>query len=182
MKPDDDNNNKNNKHNNGGDCTRARSPTDAELMAFVAHEACCLDEHRFDEWAALFTPDGWYWLPADSRNTDPLAQASHLYDDALLRRVKLQRLQSPQAHSQKPPGRCHHLLQASQVRVHDAAANHFELRTPFIYTELRASRTITLPGVAWHHLRMHNGALLMALKRVHLLHAAEALPAVEFYI
>ena len=178
MKP--DNNINNNKSDS--DSTRARSPSDAELMAFVAQEACCLDEQRFEEWAALFTPDGWYWLPAGTANTNPVAQASHLYDDALLRRVKLQRLQSPQAHSQKPPGRCHHLLQVSQVRVHDAAANQFQLRTPFIYTELRAGHTITLPGVAWHHLRLHNGALRMALKRVDLLHAAEALPAVEFYI
>ncbi len=156
--------------------------TAAELSSFVAQEACCLDEQRWADWAALFTPDGWYWLPADTRHTDPLAQASHLYDDALLRQVKLQRLQSPQAHSQKPAGRCHHLLQASQVQVFDVAANRFEVRTPFIYTELRAGHTVTLPGVAWHHLRMHEGALRMALKRVDLLHADEVLPAVEFYI
>jgi 3-phenylpropionate/cinnamic acid dioxygenase small subunit len=158
------------------------APTLAELAAFVAHEACCLDEQRWADWDALFAPDGHYWLPADSSHTDPLVQASHLYDDTLLRRVKLQRLQSPQAHSQKPPGRCHHLLQASELREHDAAAHRYLLRTPFIYTELRASHTVTLPGVAWHHLRLHEGALRIALKRVDLLHAAEALPAVEFYI
>ncbi len=157
-------------------------PTAAELLAFAALEACCLDEQRWDDWAALFTPDGWYWLPANSRNTAPLAQASHLYDDHLLRGVKLQRLQSPQAHSQKPPGRCHHLLQDSELRVHDTAHNRYVLRTPFIYTELRAGHTTTLPGVAWHHLRLHEGALRMVLKRVDLLHAAEPLPAVEFYI
>ena len=157
-------------------------PHTADLQAFVAHEACCLDEQRWDDWAALFTPDGWYWLPADMDHTDPLAQASHLYDDALLRRVKLQRLQSPQAHSQKPAGRCHHLLQTCDVRGYDLSANRFELRTPFIYTELRAGRTVTLPGVAWHHLRLLNGALRIVLKRVDLLHAAEPLPAVEFYI
>ncbi len=159
-----------------------KAPTATELQAFVALEACCLDEQRWADWSAMFAPDGWYWLPADTAHTDPLAQASHLYDDALLRRVKLQRLQSPQAHSQKPAGRCHHLLQASEVRVCDAAANRFELRTPFIYTELRAGRTVTLPAVAWHHLRVHEGALRIVLKRVDLLHAAEPLPAVEFYI
>ncbi len=159
-----------------------QGPTAADLVAFVVHEACCLDEQRWCAWAALFAPDGWYWLPADSQHSDPLAQASHLYDDAVLRQVKLLRLQSPQAHSQKPPGRCHHLLQNPEVRLCDAAANRFELRTPFIYTELRAGRTVTLPGVAWHHLRLHEGALRMVQKRVDLLHAAEPLPAVEFYI
>ena len=158
------------------------SPTVVDLQAFVANEACCLDEQRWDDWAALFDPESWYWLPASSHHSDPLAQASHLYDDSLLRRVKLLRLQSPQAHSQKPAGRCHHLLQASEVRLCDATANRFELRTPFIYTELRAGRTVTLPGVAWHHLRVRDGALRIVLKRVDLLHAAEPLPAVEFYI
>ena len=152
------------------------------LTSFVALEAHLLDEQRLAEWAALFAPDGWYWLPADASHTDPLAQASHLYDDALLRDVKIRRLASPQAHSQQPPGRCHHLLQAPQVMAMDAAANRFELRTPFLYTELRAGRTVSLPGVARHVLRVHEAALRIVLKRVDLLHAAEPLTAIEFYV
>jgi len=156
--------------------------TAADLVAFVAHEARCLDERRWDEWNALFAPEGWYWLPACPDATDPLAQASHLYDDALLREVRVRRLQSPVAHSQQPAGRCHHLLQASEVLLCDPDANRFELRTPFIYTELRAGHTVTLPGVAWHQLRVHDGGLRLVLKRVDLLHADQPLPAVEFYI
>ena len=156
--------------------------TAAQLTAFVAHEARLLDERRWAEWNALFMPDGIYWLPAVPDATDPLAQASHLHDDHLLRQVRLQRLQSASAHSQQPPGRCHHLLQAADVLLTDAAANRFELRTPFIYTELRGGRTVTLPGVAWHRLCVHQGALRLALKRVDLLHADQPLPAVEFYV
>jgi 3-phenylpropionate/cinnamic acid dioxygenase small subunit len=156
--------------------------TAAQLAAFVAHEARLLDERRWAEWNALFAPEGWYWLPASPDATDPLAQASHLYDDHLLRQVRLQRLQSASAHSQQPPGRSHHLLQSAEVLAADAAANRFELRTPFLYTELRAGRTVTLPGVAWHSLCLHEGALRMLRKRVDLLHADQPLPAVEFYI
>lgn len=156
--------------------------TDAQLTAFVAREARLLDERRWSEWNALFTPDGRYWLPAVPDATDPLAQAAHLYDDHLLRTVRLQRLQSPSAHSQQPAGRCHHLLQASEVLAMDAAANRFELRTPFIYTELRGGRTVMLPGVAWHHLCVHDGTLRMVRKRVDLLHADQPLPAIEFYV
>ena len=35
-----------------------------ELQAFIYHEARLLDERRFDEWLALFTPDGRYWAAA----------------------------------------------------------------------------------------------------------------------
>jgi 3-phenylpropionate/cinnamic acid dioxygenase small subunit len=153
-----------------------------ELAAFVLHEARLLDERRWAEWAALFAPDGWYWLPAAPEHTDPLNQASHLYDDALLREVRIARLQSPQAHSQQPPGRCHHLLQAPTLLPADAAHTGPQLRTPFIYTELRAARTIILSGVAWHHLVPSPEGWRIALKRVDLLHADQPLPAVEFYI
>lgn len=154
--------------------------TPVELAAFVAHEARCLDERRWADWNALFAPDGWYWLPASMDHQDPLAQASHLYDDAVLRGVKLARLQSPQAHSQRPPGRGHHLLQATELLPSEAG--RFATRTPFIYTELRGGHTITLPGVAWHRLVVHEGALRIELKRVDLLHADQPLPAIEFYI
>ncbi|MBL8340712.1 MAG: phenylpropionate dioxygenase [Rubrivivax sp.] len=156
--------------------------TPEQLRAFVSHEARLLDEQRLEEWNALFAPGGWYWLPASPACTDPLREASHLYDDDLLRRVKIARLVHPAAHSQQPRGRCHRLLQESDVLQRDATGNRFELRTPFIYTELRASRTVMLPGVAWHQLVVHQGALRIALKRVDLLHADEALPAIEFYV
>src|SRR5262245_34940957 len=37
------------------------APLDAETCtAFLMHEARLLDESRFHEWLALFTPDAWY--------------------------------------------------------------------------------------------------------------------------
>lgn len=152
------------------------------LCAVVVAEARLLDEGRFDEWEAMFAEDGFYWLPASLHATDPLREASHLYDDRLLRRVHIERLRSSHAHSQQVPGRCHHLLQASEVREADEARGVYRLRTGFLYTELRAGRTVTLPGVAHHHLRRAGEGFLIVLKRVDLLHAAEALPAVEFYV
>ena len=32
---------------------------------FLFHEARLLDERRFDDWLALFAPDGWYWVPLE---------------------------------------------------------------------------------------------------------------------
>lgn len=157
-------------------------PTREQLVDFVAHEARLLDEQRWDEWNALFADDGWYWLPATPAATDPLREVAHLYDDRLLREVRLRRLRSPQAHSQRPPGRGHHLLQTPVLLPGDAAGGIFELRTPFVYTELRAGHTTTLPGTARHTLVLIDGALRIRLKRVDLLHADQALPAVEFYL
>ena len=152
------------------------------LQSFIHHEARLLDEGRLDDWDCLFAPEGRYWLPASVDATDPIRQASHLYDDRLLRRVHIERLRSSHAHSQQPPGRCHHLLQVPEVVEIDEPGSTCRTRTSFIYTELRSGRTVSLPGVAWHTLRRSDESFLIVLKRVDLLHAAEALPAVESYI
>jgi 3-phenylpropionate/cinnamic acid dioxygenase small subunit len=152
------------------------------LRDFIAFEAQLLDAQRFDEWLALFTPEAWYWLPAVAGATDPQRDPAHLYDDAVLRRIRIERLRSPQAHSQQPPGRSHHLLQTPRLLAADDVAASWALRTNFVYTELRAGHTVTLPGAAEHRLTLVGGELRIAFKRVDLLHAAEPLPAIEFYL
>ena len=107
--------------------------TRAMLQDFVAEEAWLLDAQRWDEWAALFTADGRYWVPASPGQPDTPDQVSLLDDDALLRAVKLKRLRDHRAHSQQPAGRGHHLLQASTVVTMDTPGNCFELRTPFVF-------------------------------------------------
>jgi hypothetical protein len=43
---------------------RAVDPAlERELGDLVAHEAALLDARRFDDWLALFAPDGRYWVP-----------------------------------------------------------------------------------------------------------------------
>lgn len=50
---------------------------DAEL--FIVRELRLLDERRFEEWLALFTPDCLYWLPIS--DGDPAVEPSLVYDD-----------------------------------------------------------------------------------------------------
>ena len=50
-----------------------------------------------------------------------------MYEDKLLRELRIERLKSPRAFSQQPPSRCHHLLQMPSVEAMDAAANHFPM-------------------------------------------------------
>jgi hypothetical protein len=38
---------------------------------FLLHEARLLDEARFDDWLALFTPDAWYWVPSAPDQDNP---------------------------------------------------------------------------------------------------------------
>ena len=160
----------------------ATDVTRQDLIDFVVHEARLLDAKRFDDWNALFTADAYYWVPLVPDQEDGVNHTSHLYEDKLLRDLRIERLKSPRAFSQQPPSRCHHLLQTPTVEVFDLESNRFIVRTEFHYTESQGDELQFYVGTCFHHLRVVDGALRMTLKRVNLLNCDSALPAVQLFI
>jgi len=156
--------------------------TAQHLVDRVYEEARLLDAREHDAWNEQFTDDGYYWVPLEHDQPDGINHTSHLYEDKLLRDLRIQRLKSPRAFSQMPLSRCHHLLQAPQVESMDAAKNHFVTRTEFHYSEARGDEMLMLVGTAFHHFRVEAGALRFTLKRVNLLNCDAALPSVQLFI
>ncbi len=154
----------------------------AHLIDKVYEEARLLDAREHEAWNAMFCDDAFYWVPASHEQPDGINHTSHLYEDKLLRELRIQRLKSPRAFSQQPLSRCHHLLQAPRVETRDAAANHFVTRTEFHYSEARGDEMLMLVGTAFHHFRVEDGALRFTLKRINLLNCDAALPSVQLFI
>lgn len=159
-----------------------KAPTRQDLIDFVVHEARLLDEKRFDEWNALFTDDAFYWVPLVPGQADGLNHTSHLYEDKLLRDLRIARLKSSRAFSQQPPSRCHHLLQTPVIDVFEPDGNRYVLRTPFHYTECQADELNIFVGTCFHHLALGDGGLRMTLKRVELINCDAALPAIQLFV
>jgi 3-phenylpropionate/cinnamic acid dioxygenase small subunit len=157
-------------------------PGERALIDFVVGEARLLDEKRYEDWNALFTDDGIYWVPLVPMQPEGLDHTSHLHEDKLLRDLRIERLKSPRAFSQQPPSRCHHLLQTPTVEEFDADAKRFVVRTEFHYTESQGDELQFYVGTFFHHLTVEGGALRMTLKRVNLLNCDAALPAVQLFI
>ena len=157
-------------------------PTRQQLIDFVFHEARLIDEARYDEWNALFSDDGIYWVPLTPDQPEGLQHTSHLYEDKLLRDLRVERLKSPRAFSQQPASRSHHLLQMPSIERFDPAANRYVTRAPFHYTEAQNDEVNLFVGTVFHHLRWRDGALELAIKRVNLLNSDAALPAVQLFI
>ena len=153
-----------------------------DLIDFVVSEARLLDAKRFEQWNQLFTDEAFYWVPLVPDQEDGLNHTSHMYEDKLLRELRIERLKSPRAFSQQPPSRCHHLLQTPTVEVFDAPGNHYVVRTEFHYTESQGDEIQFYVGTFIHHLTLLDGALRMTLKRVNLLNCDAALPAVQLFI
>ena len=158
------------------------TPTRQDLADFVINEAFLLDQHRYDDWNALFTDDAFYWVPLAQNQPDGINQTSHMYEDKLLRSLRIERLKSPRAFSQQPVSRSHHLLQVPVVETYEPAQNRYVVRTQFHYTELHVDEQNMFVGTFFHHLCAVDGALRMQLKRVNLLNSDGALPAIQLFI
>lgn len=156
--------------------------TRQDLIDFVVHEARLLDAKRYDEWTALFTDDGHYWVPLVPDQPDGIYHTSHMYEDKLLRELRIERLKNPRAFSQQPASRCHHLLQTPVVEEFDEATQRHVVRTEFYYTEAQGDEVQFYVGTMFHHLTEQDGALRITLKRVNLLNCDAALPAVQLFI
>jgi 3-phenylpropionate/cinnamic acid dioxygenase small subunit len=162
--------------------TTPHDVTAEALVKLVLHEARLLDARNHGAWNKLFTEDAFYWIPLQPEQPDGIDHTSHMYEDKLLRELRIERLKSPRAFSQQPPSRCHHLLQTPSVEVLDAAANHFVTRTEFHYSEARGDEMLMLVGTAYHHFRVDEGLLRFTLKRVNLLNCDAALPSIQLFI
>src|SRR6516225_3221331 len=107
----------------------------ARCERFLLHEARLLDEGKFDDWLALFTPDGWYWVPSEPDQDNPHDTVSLIYDDRRLLETRVRRLASPRIYSQEPRSRTSRIV--SNVSIADIGTNAFPVRLPSPRIQLR---------------------------------------------
>ena len=113
---------------------------------------------------------------------DPFSHNSIAYEDRLLLQLRVDRLKNPRAHSQHPASRCQHVLQRSRVERQDDASGEIVLSTPFIYVEARGDEQVMLAGTCRHLLVREPRGFAIRQKRIDLLNAGRALPAIQLFI
>jgi len=141
----------------------------AAVAAFLHREARLLDERRFEEWHALFTPDGVYWVPARAGQTDPLHEVSIFYDDAVMMAARIRRLRHPRIHAETPQSRA--VRSVSNIEV-GPVEGLLEVRSVLLMTEFRAGAETVYHGrVFWRLLPAAESGFRIKLKRVDLVNA-----------
>ena len=157
------------------------SATDVQsVQDFVLAEARLLNQARYQDWLALFATDGRYWVPLGGDAQSETDTHNALADeDRLLLTLRVERLAAGRAHSQQLASRSAHVLQLPLV---DVCNDHrAEVYTPFTYVESRGEQQIWLAGQWCHRLCREQGAWRIALKRVNLLNAGAAHPAIQLF-
>ena len=152
---------------------------DADLIRLVYQEARLIDQGRFDQWYELFDEDGLYWMPLTPGQQSGEAEPALMFEDRMLLRLRLDRMQDPKAHSLHPAVRCLHVLQAPEVTDRDEAAGRYALSTPFIYVETQGDTQHVLAATAEHLLAATPQGLRIKTKKVLLLNCDAALPAIQ---
>src|SRR5690242_20944919 len=133
---------------------------------FLIHEARLLDDGKFDDWLALFTPDAWYWVPSEPDQPDPHETVSLIYDDRRLLETRVRRLASPRMYSQEPRSRTSRIV--GNATIEDNEGRAATIRSKFVMIEYRRDQQRLFTGTAWHRLVQIDGAIRIAWKRVDL--------------
>ena len=153
----------------------------AASQQFLYREARLLDERRWDEWLALWTDDGMYWVPQQHDQASPYDHISLFWEDKMLREVRVRRVENARNWSQQPLTRSVHVIGNMSIEGLDAAG-HLIVRSCFQLTEWRNDQR-QLAGVVIHKLAATpEGGWKIMLKRVDLVNCDSVFGTLEVFI
>ncbi len=160
--------------------TSEQRATLEDVTHFIVQEARLQDEHRYDDWEALWTDDGVYWVPANGDDIDPEAQMSILYDNRSRIALRIRQFHTGKRYSQTPQSRLRRLVSNVEVLADDgheirAACNALVYESQTRGDTIWASRNE-------YTLRRSGDSLRMAFKKVMLVNNHEALYSMAFLI
>ncbi len=152
-----------------------------EVEAFLYMEARLADENRYDDWAALWTEDALYWLPANIDDYDPNFHISIIYDDRSRIQDRIDRLKSGGAWAQEPRSRMRRIVSNVEL-VPQAPGGDIEVESNFVLGELRRGLQTAYFARQVHRLRRVDGVLRMAYKKVMLINNNEPIHNLSFLV
>ena len=147
---------------------------------FLYHEALLMDEHRFDEWLALWTEPALYWVPSNRDEVDPRREVSLIYDDWVRLQLRIARLKSGFAHAQEPRSRMRRII--SNIEIEAATNGEVIANSNFLLAELRRGKQDLFAGRTTHRMRPDNGAFKLISKKVLLVNNDEPIDNLTFLI
>jgi 3-phenylpropionate/cinnamic acid dioxygenase small subunit len=160
---------------------RAIELTRAEVEEFLYREARLADESDYDEWEALWTDDGIYWVPAGRPDADPETEVSVIFDNRSRIATRLNQLRTGRRYAQSPASNLRRLISNVEILGRDGHGDT-EVGANFLLLESRARGLQLWGGRTTYRLRRVDGGLRLAYKKVTLVNLDEPLPTLGFLI
>ena len=122
------------------------------IQQFLFHEARLMDEHRYDDWLALWEEDGHYWIPCNQDEVDRRVHISLVNENYAGLQDRVMRLKGPANYAQQPPSRTTHVVSNIELSPSDTPGE-IVVDSIVSVTATRRGRTDTATGRVRHHLR-----------------------------
>jgi benzoate/toluate 1,2-dioxygenase beta subunit len=144
-------------------------PASRDLFrGLLEREARVLDQLRFDEWLALYTPECLYWVPTTPEGGDPRREVAISFDDRRRMEDRIFRLRTGYAWSQAPKSRTVRMI--SNVEVFATGREDVRMvRSNLLISEFRVDGTRLLSGWCGHRFVQRSGQWLIAVRQVNLI-------------
>ncbi len=153
--------------------------TEADIRRLIQRETACLNNGDLDAWIALFTDDGYYWMPLEVDQQSPDEHDSLIYDNRALMEIRANNLGHPLSPSMDFPVRSVRILSDLDITV--AAGNEYVVRTAVI-AMINHKRQDVYGGQLTYRVRQSDSEWLIQCKRVDLLNAEAPLDTIMMYI
>lgn len=141
--------------------------TQLAVERFLYRQAEILDEAEWDDWIALFTEDGHYWMPAREDQEDGEGVPNIFWENLDIMRMRIRRNNHPHAHSQSPHNRLCHVV--SNVIIEKEESNgDVIVRSRFHCAEYFRYQVRNFTGKYRHFLKKTPDGYKIALQRVDL--------------
>jgi len=152
----------------------------AEIQAFIVREARLADEHRYDEWEALWADDGVYWIPANGDDIDPETQMSILYDNRSRIALRIRQLKTGRHHTQAPQSRLRRIV--GNIEILEGSGDTLLAAANCMIFESNRRGDTTWAARTEYTLRRDGSSFRMARKKVMLVNNDKALYTLSFLI
>jgi len=150
------------------------------ICQFLYREARLQDEHRFEEWEALWTDDGLYWVPANGEDTDPERQMSIIYDNRSRIGLRIKQFFTGKRYSQMPASRLRRVI--GNVEVLSDSPDGTRVSANMLLYESHRRGQIMWAARNEYLLREVDGQWRMAFKKVSLVNNDAAMTTMAFLI
>lgn len=138
------------------------------FRGLLEREARLLDQLRFDEWLALYTPECLYWVPTTTEGGDPRREVAISFDDRRRMEDRIFRLRTGYAWSQAPKSRTVRMISNVEVFATGLEAVRM-VRSNLLISEFRVDGTRFLSGWCGHRFVQQGGQWLIAVRQVNLI-------------
>jgi 3-phenylpropionate/cinnamic acid dioxygenase small subunit len=140
----------------------------------IEREARLLDQLRYEDWIAMYSPECIYWVPSTPKAGDPRSEIAVMFDDRRRLEDRIYRLRTGFAWSQAPASRTVRMISNVEVFATDRD-NVRMVRSNFLIHEFWGDETRFLSGWAGHRVVQQDGRWQIAVKQVNLLECDQSI-------